>query len=167
MYFLALFLVIAIFLGAGIDGLLQSPGARRLPWVPTALLASAIPLLMLAANWSRVSLRHETGAAEHVKALLGSVPDGAVVALRDYTAYEYVQEQLLGEGIGAERNLVAVRAGADSDTADPKGRTADIAVLAGSDRPLYSIDPDLTADLAGTPVETTDVGNGVSVVRAR
>lgn len=165
-YFLALFLAIAIFLGAGIEGLLQTAGTRRLPWAPTVMLVGAIPLLMLGANWSRVNLGHETGAAEHVEALLDSVPDGAVVALRDYTTYEYVQEQLLGEGIGAERNLVAVHADADSVTAYVQGRTSDIVGFAGRNRPLYSIDPDLTADLAGKAVETTDVGNGVSAVRA-
>lgn len=151
-YFLPLFLAIAIFLGLGVDGLLLAAGGRRLPWPVTAAVAAVLPALALGLNWSRVDMSGDTRAPASVDSALARVPDGAELVIEDYPFYMYVQERLLGDGTGDARDIVASHATADGVVTNLQDQQT------GRYRPLYWLGGPFSAD--PRPVLITLPGSG-------
>lgn len=166
-YFIPLYLVIAIFLGVGVDGLLRHAGATELRWLPTLALVGTLPLLLLGTNWARVNLRSFVDDESRIDAILERVDDASVVVTSEYPTYEYLQERLLGEGIGERRKLAAVHTTAADLVAYLESRPSKIDSVAGPGGRVYAVDDELREDLAGMAVRVDDLGDGVALVGAR
>ena len=104
-FFLPCYLVLAVFLGIGLDGAVEwAQGQRRLRVAGLAALA-AIPVITGAVNYPKASLRGEVGDAHRIERAIDAAGTDAVLITDNYADSEYVWYYLLGEGLGAERHL--------------------------------------------------------------
>jgi transmembrane protein TMEM260 (protein O-mannosyltransferase) len=113
-FFLPCYLVLAVFLGMGLDGAVEwvqsrltasgSAASRRWTWATIAALA-AIPLTTGAVNYPRASLRGEVGDAHRIERAIDAAGTDAVLITDNYADSEYLWYYLLGEDLGAERDL--------------------------------------------------------------
>lgn len=166
-YFLPLYLVIAIFLAVGVDALLRDLGADKLRWLPTLALVGTMPLLLLGTNWARVNLRAFVGDEMRIDAILDRVDGDSVVVTSEYPTYEYLQERLLGEGVGAARGIRAVQSTAADTAAYLESRPSKIGDVAGPGLRVYAVDDELREALAGAQVSIEGIGDGVALVQRR
>jgi hypothetical protein len=97
-YFIPSFLIVAIAVGLGLEGLW-----RRVPARAGALVAAiclALPVALAASGWPRVSQAHNVGEAQRVERAIAHLGQDAVVVTGHYDTYEYFQYYLLGERVG-------------------------------------------------------------------
>jgi hypothetical protein len=97
-YFIPSFLIVAIAVGLGLEGLWRRVPARA--GALAATLCLAVPLALLALGWPRVSQAHNVGDARRVERAIARLGQDAVVVTRHYDTYEYFQYYLLGERQG-------------------------------------------------------------------
>jgi prepilin signal peptidase PulO-like enzyme (type II secretory pathway) len=108
-FFLPCYLVLAVFLGIGLDGAVEwvenrRTASRHWTWVTAAALA-AIPLTTGAVNYPRASLRGEVGDAHRIERAIDAAGTDAVLITDNYADSEFFWYYLLGEDLGAERDL--------------------------------------------------------------
>lgn len=101
-YYLPLTMVLAIFIGLGLQDLFQRYLTQH--QVAGTIIAAVIPLTLLAANYGFVDLS-EASAAEDTQAVLELVKEDAVIIPRGYAQATHLWYYLLGEGLGPEKNL--------------------------------------------------------------
>jgi transmembrane protein TMEM260 (protein O-mannosyltransferase) len=108
-FFLPCYLVLAVFLGIGLDGIVDRiadwvEGRGRTLVAGIAALA-AIPLTTGAVNYPRASLRGEVGDAHRIERAIDAAGTDAVLITDNYADSEYLWYYLLGEDMGDERDL--------------------------------------------------------------
>ena len=104
-FFLPCYLVLAVFVGIGLDGVIDRIEGRTRAMVAGVAALAAIPLVTGIVNYPRASLRGEVGDAHRIERAIDAAGTGAVLITDNYADSEYVWYYLLGEDLGAERHL--------------------------------------------------------------
>ncbi len=95
-YFLPNYLVIAVYIGMGLNVLLEStpPKIRSL----TLAVILAMPVFLLATNWGAVNQHGKTAKVRETTAMLEEVGADSVIVSDDYNIFEYLMYYDLAEG---------------------------------------------------------------------
>jgi hypothetical protein len=169
-FFLPLFLPLAVLLGMGLEAaigwvLARVPDGRAVAWGVPALVA-ALVVTVGVANHGQASQRGTVEDAERIERALDTAGARAVLLTDGYHDSEYIWYYLLGEGRGAEDHLVL----ADQVTPDDVeeyfatgGGEVGVAVAsAGLDGPpLYTASAGQAEDLAQRGLTVTAVATDV------
>lgn len=170
-FFLPLFLVLAVFLGLGLDGIVSAV-ARCWPDDRRAGLALASALTVLPAatgvlSYRTASQRHATADAERVEQALEVVGDHAVLLTDNYADSAYFWYYLLGERMAETRDLALVHQATVRQIQDyfrgGLSPVADAAARVGGPArpPLYTASRRLPADAARAGLGVTRVSDDV------
>lgn len=109
-FFLPFFLVLAVFLGIGLDAIAGWILARRpasWSWAAgIAVVLAAIPLVTGVVGYPRASQRGNVAHAERIERAVAAADRHAVFVTDNYQDSEYLWYHVIGEGLGRERDLV-------------------------------------------------------------
>jgi hypothetical protein len=144
-FFLPAYLVLAVFLGLGLEGVARLadpvPGRRRL----AAVAVAVVPLVVGVVNYPDAGQRGNLADAHRIERALAAAGSDAVLVTDNYADSEYLWYYLLGEGLGEERDLVLVdQISADQVVRYYDGRGGRLAHAAGggrrrgAERPVYT-----------------------------
>jgi hypothetical protein len=109
-FFLPFFLVLAVFLGIGLEGVVERALAvRPRSWplaagVTAALMA--VPLVTGLVDYPRASQRGNVAHAERIERAVDAAGRHTVFITDNYQDSEYLWYHVIGEGLGRERDLV-------------------------------------------------------------
>jgi Protein of unknown function (DUF2723) len=111
-FFLPLFLALAVFLGLGLEGIVdwitaRFPASRAASLVVAGALV-AIPLITGLVDYRRASQRGTTADHDRIEQALDAVGDHAVILTDNYDDSEFFWYFLLAEGVGEARDLALV-----------------------------------------------------------
>jgi hypothetical protein len=172
---LPLFLVLAVFLGTALDAGVtwvggRWPDERRTRLAVNGGLAGLVAVVALV-DYGRSSQRGTTLDAERIERAIDAAGTGAVLLTDDYGDSEYFWYYLLGEGLGAERDLVLANQVKPGHVAQYfAAGTGPVAVAAaaveGADPPLYTATPHQAVTLGGHGLTVSEVAPGVWRVTA-
>jgi Protein O-mannosyl-transferase TMEM260-like len=114
-FFLPLFLALAVFLGIGLDGAVAWVGDRlpAPPRVAAAVIAGALIAMPLAAGlvgYRQASQRGAVSEEQRIERIVDGVGEDAVILTYDYDDSEYLWYFLIGHGLGPARHLELVHA---------------------------------------------------------
>ena len=109
-FFLPFFVVLAVFLGIGLDGIVAWALARRPASWPLAagvtVALAAVPVVTGAIGYPRASQRGNVADAERIERAVDAAGRHAVLITDNYQDSEYLWYHVIGEGLGRERDLV-------------------------------------------------------------
>lgn len=170
-FFLPLFMAVAVFVGLGLDGVAawvegRFPGSRRAA-VATAAVLAAIPLLTAAVDYRDASQRGNVADQERIEQVLAGAGEHAVFLTDNYNHSEYLWYYLLGEGLGAERDLRLVHEATPAMVADYfAANTGPVAAAAGGvagagGRTLLTMSPEQAEAMADAGFSVTRQAPGV------
>jgi hypothetical protein len=105
-YFLPAWTVLTVLLGVGFDAVVARIKPMVLARACTALIV-LVPLWPLTDNWSEEDMSKGFPVAGEVREALAAVPNNALMVSSgsDYNVAEIIWYFLLGEGVGAKRNI--------------------------------------------------------------
>ena len=169
-YFIPGYLILAIYLGKGIEALAEV-WPHRLRWLGAVLLV-AMPLALFAVNVGAVNQRGQTADARRVEQIIQQLGDNAVIVPPDYHYAEYFWYYLLGAEAGQHSLYVlnkfsgeSVRAYLDGsgsfDLPNPRRGQAPLGL------PVYGLDAGQRRLLEQSGLATQDVAGGMYVVTVR
>jgi hypothetical protein len=110
-FFLPFFLVLAVFLGIGLEAIVGAALARRPSWprgagVAMVLAVAAIPVAAAVVGHPRASQSGNVAHAERIERAIATADRHAVLITDNYQDSEYLWYHVLGEGLGRDRDLV-------------------------------------------------------------
>jgi hypothetical protein len=109
-FFLPSFLVLAVFLGIGLEGLVRAALSRRPASWPVAaavaLTLAAVPLVTGLVDYPRASQRGNVADAARIDRAIAAAGHHAVFVTDNYQDSEYLWYHVIGEGLGPRRDLV-------------------------------------------------------------
>jgi len=184
-FFLPLFLVLAVFLGIGLDGIVDWVWTR--PWSPAgrhhsrqerarddrrarlgvAGVLVAIPLVTGLVDYRAASQRGTTADAQRIEAALDAIGQHAVILTGTYHDSEYFWYYLIGEGQAESRDLALVHEAAPQEVEDyfaglPSRVSEAAEQIEGADRPpLFTASPLQPEAMAAAGLEVTELAPGV------
>jgi hypothetical protein len=170
-FFLPCYLVLAVFLGLGLEGVAESVGARTRPgsglrWAAAAALA-LVPLVTGLVNYQRASQRGSVADAERIERAIAVAGPGSVLITDNYADSEYFWYYLLGEGLAAERDLsLGNQLQPRHVVAYFEGRGGPLARLATAGTPVYTATEHQADALAAAGLAVTEVADQVWRVEA-
>jgi hypothetical protein len=176
-FFLPCYLVLAVFLGIGFEGVAswlesRQPTERSQPWTsirPWAAGAALalVPLVTGLVNYQRASQRGEVGDARRIERAIDAAGTDAVLITDNYADSEYFWYYLLGEGLAAERDLtLANQLRPDQVVAFFDRQSGPLAHVTAADTPIYTATPHQAWTLTTAGLTVTEVANDVWRVRA-
>jgi hypothetical protein len=170
-FFLPLFLVLALFLGIGLDGIVGWIGERwagNRPLLVGAVGAlAAIPLASGLIDYTKASQRGTVEASERFERAMDVVGSNAILITDTYDDSEFFWYYVLGEGLGTSRNLRVVHEATPGDVKDyfagRSSQVTDAAELIGIDHhPLiYTASPYQPAPMRRAGFKVTEVAKDV------
>lgn len=101
-YFIPAYLILAVFLGLGLQNIMDS-FEKRYQKVIIAILF-LIPLLLIT-NWTKVDKSGDTSSAMEIEKMIELIKQDAIIVPDSYHSEISMNYYLLGEDIGRERNL--------------------------------------------------------------
>jgi hypothetical protein len=175
-FFLPLWLVVAVFLGLGVEALAQA-GARELAprlrasgragavRLAAAALLVAVPVTLAVDNHPRADRSDDTAHARRIERLIATAGDDALLVTDNYRDSEFIWYYLLGEDLGDRHNLLL------GNQLTPSGvRTYltgnDLPSIAPAGLPVYTATPSQATALAAAGLSVTEVAPEVWRVRA-
>lgn len=171
-YFMPLFLVLAVFLGIGLDGIVGGvtrrwPAHRRAALAVAGASLAAIPAVMGVVGYRSASQRGTTADAERIELALDAVGEHAVLLTDNYNDSTFFWYYLIGEGMADSRDLSLVHQATPQHVIDyfsgglsPVADAA--AALEGTDPPpLYTASPLQPEAMARAGLNVTQVAEGV------
>ena len=166
-FFLPCYLVLAVFLGMGAEALVGRLPAR-VPMRPFGAVAlAAVPVIMGLVNYPRASQRGTLADAHRIERAIEAAGTDAVLITDNYADSEYVWYHLLGEGLGAERDL---RLGHQLRPGEVvrffEGRGGPLARAAGPGTPIYTATAQQADDLDAAGLTVTEVADEVWRIEA-
>ena len=109
-FFLPFFLVLAVFLGIGLEGIVGWALARRPRSWPlaagVAVALAAVPLITGLVDYPRSSQRGNVVHAQRIERAIEAAGRHTVLITDNYQDSEYLWYHVIGEGLGRERDLV-------------------------------------------------------------
>lgn len=172
-FFLPLWLVVAVFLGLGIEALATAlaprlrsstrPGAARLA---AAALLVALPVTAAVVNFPRADRSDDTAHARRIERLIATAGDDALLVTDNYRDSEFVWYYLLGEDLGDRHNLLL---GNQLEPADVRSYLEGdgLPLIAPAGLPVYTATASQAEALADAGLSVTEVAPEVWRVRMR
>lgn len=160
-FFLPLWLVVAVFLGIGVEGVARAAAPRlhgRVRVAAAAVLV-VVPVAMAAANYGRADQSDDVTHARRFERLVDVAGHDALLVTDNYRDSEFVWYYLLGEGLGDERRLRLgnmVAPGRVRRYLDGSGLPG----IAPAGLPVYTATPQQARDLRAEGLDVTEVAPG-------
>jgi hypothetical protein len=168
-FFLPLWLVVAVYLGLGIEGaaVAAGPRLRHAPVTRAALagLLVVVPVALAAANHARAGERDDTAHAARIERLIDAAGEDALLVTDNYRDSEFIWYYLLGEDLGDRRDLLlGNQLGPTRVRRYVEG--AALPAVAPAGLPVYTATPSQARDLADAGLTVTEVAPEVWRVEA-
>ncbi|HEV3494709.1 MAG TPA: hypothetical protein VHA34_00005, partial [Actinomycetes bacterium] len=165
-FFLPCYLVLAVFLGVGLDRLAGRVPAGGWRW-PVAAGLALVPLVTGLVNYPDASQRGNVGDAHRIERAIDAAGTEAVLITDNYADTEYAWYYLLGEGLREERGLELGHMLTPRQVVAffARGR-GPLARIADAGTPVYTATPHQAETLAAAGLTVTPVAEDVWRVSA-
>lgn len=163
-FFLPLWLVVAVFLGLGVEALAGASGRSGAARLAAGALLVAVPVGLAVANFPEADRSDDTAHARRIERLIATAGDDALLVADNYRDSEFVWYYLLGEGLGDRHNLLL------GNQLAPAGvrrylEGNHLPAIAPAGRPVYTATPSQAVALADAGLSVTEVAPEVWRVR--